>query len=102
MDYHTLAASKAKEASAKFTPDDSIFANAAGVVSDAQTPTLFIGAVLCDRFTIERYIESGAFGLLLDSFYHYFCIVVNFSPFVFESHVRCRTWLGGIGQSEGG
>jgi hypothetical protein len=36
---------------------------AAGVVSDAATPTLMIGTELCGRFVLERYIESGAFGL---------------------------------------
>ena len=61
--YHALAKTKAKESGTHFTPDDAIFANAANVVSDANTPTLFVGAVLCDRFTVERYIESGAFGM---------------------------------------
>ena len=44
------------------TPPDIIFANAAGEVHDSETPKHFVGARLCDRFVIRKYIESGAFG----------------------------------------
>ena len=61
-DFHAAAVAKYKEPGTKFTPPDIVFADSKGVVSDAATPKLLIGAVLCDRFTILRYIESGAFG----------------------------------------
>lgn len=43
-------------------PADAIFADMEGYLTDAVTPELFIGAKLCDRFEIVKYIESGAFG----------------------------------------
>ncbi len=57
-----IAKTKALEKGTKFTPPDIIFADAEGHVIDANTPKILLGATLCDRFTIERYIESGAFG----------------------------------------
>ena len=64
-DYHELAKKKAVEPGIRFTPADALFADASGVLNESSTPALFIGARLCDRFIIDRYIESGAFGLRL-------------------------------------
>eukprot|EP00042_Codosiga_hollandica_P029089 m.157763 g.157763 ORF g.157763 m.157763 type:complete len:472 (-) comp52972_c0_seq1:186-1601(-) len=61
-DWVAIAKENAHKPGQKFTPADAIFADASGHVLDAVTPKLLIGAILCDRFEIQRYIESGAFG----------------------------------------
>jgi hypothetical protein len=53
-----------QEKKSKFTPSDAIFAAADGAVHEAETPKIFVGATLADRYNIVKYIESGAFGEL--------------------------------------
>ena len=45
------------------TPSDEIFATADGKVHETETPKVFVGATLADRFHVKKYIESGAFGM---------------------------------------
>jgi hypothetical protein len=45
-----------------FTPPDEIFSNEYGQVRESTTPALFVHSVLCDRWEIISYIESGQFG----------------------------------------
>ena len=46
----------------KYTPADNIFAGKDGHVHLKETQNTFLGAVLCERFKIVKYIEAGTFG----------------------------------------
>lgn len=60
------AVARAREQAGKegtvYTPPDEIFANEFGQVREANTPALFVHSVLCDRWEVMSYIESGQFG----------------------------------------
>lgn len=46
----------------KFQPADAVYANKDGVVLESATEELFLGARLCEKWVIDKYIQAGSFG----------------------------------------
>lgn len=46
----------------RFQPSDLIFANRSGLVRDDATEELFVSARLCEKWVVDKYIQSGSFG----------------------------------------